>query len=312
MKNNEQIMEINHETAIRLWNNSYGKATKVADYAGREMAKGAYGDRNSKYGWNLDHILPQSKGGKTTDSNLVCCNIETNDEKADKFPCFNANGKKFEIVKVQNHYEIRLFQKKKAENAKNDTVNLFDHSAGLELLNKLYAYSVKNRFVGTVEILLSDVKGTRVLDFIEYVFASPENHVRFTRYSGYGNCYLVTIKNYCMPKKEDVQSLLDNCVLINTYMSKYFNPTCEVGRYDIRFRVSEYDNSETMFYNQDRQYSSASMPVMRMLSNSMYINELVRKNTVAKDRIPEIRDLGQYDYVYTKLAESLRKEICEE
>ena len=96
-------MDLNRETAMRLWNKRYGKATTVKDFTGREMAKGAYNDRNSAKGWNVDHILPQSKGGVTAEHNLAICNIQTNDEKADKFPSFKANGIVFDIVKVQNH-----------------------------------------------------------------------------------------------------------------------------------------------------------------------------------------------------------------
>ena len=87
---------------MRLWSKFYGKATKVKDFTGREIVKGAYNNRNSEFGWNVDHILPQSRGGKTADYNLIICHISTNDEKADKFPVFNANGKKFEILKVEN------------------------------------------------------------------------------------------------------------------------------------------------------------------------------------------------------------------
>ena len=93
-------MDLNRETAMRLWNKSFGKDTKAVDFAGRTIAKGAYNDRNSEFGWNVDHILPQSKGGATADYNLICCHIKTNDEKADTFPCFSANGIAFEIVKV--------------------------------------------------------------------------------------------------------------------------------------------------------------------------------------------------------------------
>ena len=100
-------MTINRETAMFLWNKWYGKETKVLDYSGRWMEKGSYGNRNSEYGWNLDHIFPQTKGGKDTEWNLICCNIQTNDEKSNKFPSFNANGKTFEIIKVEKHYEIR-------------------------------------------------------------------------------------------------------------------------------------------------------------------------------------------------------------
>ena len=98
VKNNKKFMDLNRETAMRLWNKTFGKETKVQDFAGRIIAKSAYNDRNSDFGWNVDHILPQSKGGVTADHNLVCCHIQTNDEKANKFPCFNANGNAFEIV----------------------------------------------------------------------------------------------------------------------------------------------------------------------------------------------------------------------
>ena len=103
----KSAMVINRETAMKLWVKAYGKATRVKDFAGREMDKAAYDQRGSEFGWNIDHILPQSRGGKTNESNLICCHILTNDEKADKFPCFTANGKRFEIVKVENHYEIK-------------------------------------------------------------------------------------------------------------------------------------------------------------------------------------------------------------
>ena len=102
----KKLMDLNKETAIRLWVQQFGKRQKAIDFAGREIAKAAYNDRNSNYGWNVDHILPQSRGGKTADHNLICCHIQTNDEKADKFPCFKANEKEFEIQKRQNHYEI--------------------------------------------------------------------------------------------------------------------------------------------------------------------------------------------------------------
>ena len=104
----KKLMYLNKETAIRLWTQQFGKKQKAIDFAGREIAKAAYNDRNSNYGWNVDHILPQSRGGKTADYNLICYHIQTNDEKADKFPCFKANTEEFEIQKRQNHFEISL------------------------------------------------------------------------------------------------------------------------------------------------------------------------------------------------------------
>ena len=71
MEKTDEIMELNRETAMRLWVRDFGKAPKAVDFAGREIAKGAYNDRNSNFGWNVDHILPQSQGGKTTDNNFL-------------------------------------------------------------------------------------------------------------------------------------------------------------------------------------------------------------------------------------------------
>lgn len=123
-------MDLNKETAIRLWVQQFGKRQKAIDFSGREIAKAAYNDRNSKYGWNVDHILPLSRGGKTADHNLICCHILTNDEKADKFPCFKANMKEFEIQKRQNHYEIiaRVADQKDEEN---EVINFLDVAQGL-------------------------------------------------------------------------------------------------------------------------------------------------------------------------------------
>jgi hypothetical protein len=88
----KKSMELNRETANRSWVQQFGKGQKAIGFSGREIAKAACNDRNSAYGWNVDHILPQSGGG-TVDYNLICCRILTNDEKADRFPCFKANEK---------------------------------------------------------------------------------------------------------------------------------------------------------------------------------------------------------------------------
>ena len=89
-------MELNRKTAMELWKRQFGKTDRATDYAGRDILKAAYDDRGSAYGWNVDHILPKSRGGKTAEHNLICCHMETNSEKADKFPCFTANDTRFE------------------------------------------------------------------------------------------------------------------------------------------------------------------------------------------------------------------------
>ena len=163
----QEKMIINRENAMALWNERYGKELKVTDFAGRKMVKGAYGDRNSEFGWNLDHILPQSQGGKDTPSNLICCHILNNDEKADKFPTFVANDRRFEIVKVQNHYEIKEIKESDTVTQNNsDSIDFFDPAAAMRFLKKCE----NGYFVGEIKINLSNITDYSVIDFIREMF----------------------------------------------------------------------------------------------------------------------------------------------
>lgn len=101
-------MERNKKNALKLFEEFFGeKAIKAKDFSGREIAKSAYDDRNSNFGWNIDHILPISKGGTNSKNNLIPCHILTNDEKADK-TTFTANNKNFQVKKKKDSvgYEI--------------------------------------------------------------------------------------------------------------------------------------------------------------------------------------------------------------
>ena len=98
-------MKINRQTALKLWQERYADSIKVTDYAGRPMFIGDYNNRDSEYGWNIDHKLPKDRNGTDEKNNLVICNILTNDEKANK-TTFVANGKKFQVQKTDDGYEI--------------------------------------------------------------------------------------------------------------------------------------------------------------------------------------------------------------
>ena len=297
--NQNATMVINRETAMFLWSKSFGKATKAKDFAGREIVKAAYDQRGSAYGWNVDHILPQSRGGKTTESNIVCCHIQTNDEKADKFPCFTANDRKFEIIKVQNHYEIRQVSSGN-DNTENsdDSVNFYDSAAGIRLFKKLKGIQNKKVFVGTVVIRLSGIQTTAIIDFIRELF--DDKSIYFERDG-------IKIKDYDMPTKDDTVDLLDRCVLLNTYLWKYFTEAQELSNYSIFCGV-----------HTDSQKLNCLTSINDFDSNTyrLAINELVMINTDAKDEdLPIIGhdNLGyevyRYDYVFTKLAENLTKAI---
>ena len=312
----QQFMDLNRETAMRLWNKSFGKDTKATDFAGRTIAKGAYNDRNSEFGWNVDHILPQSKGGATADYNLICCHIKTNDEKADTFPCFTANGVAFEIVKVQNHYEIRPRSKeKKQPQAVQETIDFFDSAAGVRFFKKLKGVQNKKRFVGNVFVVLQNVVNTAVVDFIEELFG--DEHITYSAKTNYSAIYSygssvrgqniqVKIRDYDMPQKENIAELLDKCVLLNTYLSSYFLECEYISGFDIYYRVDCFDDKSKMYGSNFESVDNLYLQP----KNSMFVNELVLINTEAGEKVEKkpYTDYTEYNYVYTNLSKNLKKE----
>ena len=309
-------MDLNRETAMRLWGKSFGKKTKIKDFTGREIAKGAYNDRNSEYGWNVDHILPQSKGGKTADYNLICCHIKTNDEKADKFPCFVANGIKFEIVKVENHYEIKEVTKvlKESKNDDNSDVNFYDSAAGIRFLKKLKGIQNKARWVGSVLIRLQNVSNTAVIDFIEKLFDKENVSYSMSKRCCIGNQWREDTKiratDYDMPTRDDISALLDKCILLNSYIKNYFVPMDYVEEYDICYQVNHFEEKRNMYI----EFQTINFDgVNSCLDNALFINELVYLNTEAKIREPDLSfsrcKYNEYDYSYTKLSKNLEKEV---
>ena len=301
---------------MRLWNKSFGKETKVKDFAGRTIAKGAYNDRNSDCGWNVDHILPQSRGGATADHNLVCCHILTNDEKADKFPCFNANGVSFEIIKVQNHYEIRqkTNEPKKQKDAP-ETVDFYDSAAGIRFFKKLKGVQNRSRFVGTVHVILHNVTNTAVVDFIEELFGDENiSYSAKTNYTSFctmgssvrGQNIQIKISDNNMPQKENIAELLDKCVLLNTYLSSYFLECKYISGFDIYYRVVCFEDKSKMYgcnFEPDNYAYSQT-------KNSMFVNELVLINTDAGEKVEKqpYSKYTEYNYVFTNLSKNLKKE----
>lgn len=309
----EKRMDLNKETAMRLWNKSFGKKTKVKDFTGRTIAKGAYNDRNSEFGWNVDHILPQSRGGKTADHNLVCCHILTNDEKADKFPAFKANGINFEIVKVENHYEIKLLTKETKKRKKapehDDTVNFMDSASGVRFFKQLKGIQNKTRFVGSVLIRLQNVSNTAIIDFIEK-FLDEENISYLMSNNYWSSETRIVAKNYNMPIKEDMAKLLDKCILLNTYLKNYFKPMNYITRYDICYQVNCYQDKQDMYLEAQKiNFDNFNAS----LDDALFINKLVHINTEAEEREPDLdfsyHTYCRYDYTYTKLAKNLEKEV---
>lgn len=309
-------MDLNKETAIRLWVQQFGKRQKAIDFSGREIAKAAYNDRNSNYGWNVDHILPLSRGGKTADHNLICCHILTNDEKADKFPCFKANAKEFEIQKRQNHYEI--FVKNAAQNEEGDeVVNFLDVAQGLKCWKQCEPYSGEV-FAGYVKIrVVISNKSDQLLERYEkFLFELFGAESIFAEDIGYNNRYYIYSRNRTyiftvimgdVPDKKDTENLLDDCVTLNTY-SDYF--TSKTGFESIRIvcGMERYDSYFKMSLNCKKDIVEKQVE----FSAPLAIDELVKINTSAEKKLKDIlpqHGFYPYNLIFTNLEKNLEKFI---
>ena len=316
----EKLMELNKETAIRLWVQQFGKRQKAIDFSGREIAKAAYNDRNSNYGWNVDHIVPQSRGGKTADYNLVCCHILTNDEKADKFPCFKANGKEFEIQKRQNHYEI-FARDAEQKTEDNDVVNFLDAAQGLGCW-KQCKYRDKSVFAGYVKIRVeisneSDQLLERFEKFLLELFCTEsifiEDNGKDYRYGYYmwggqrNRVYTFTVIIDDVPTVEDTENLLNDCVTLNTY-SNYFTKHTGFERIQIVCGMKRYESYFHMSLNCKKDIIEKDVQFF----DSLMIDELVKINTSAENRLKDIfpqNEYYSYDVIFTKLNRDLEKMI---
>ena len=92
-----------------VWNMVYGSREEAYDYAGRLMKKSACGNPNSRFHPTLDHIRPLSNGGADVLDNIELCHRDTNEEKADCFPYWKTNGRRFHARRVRGSrvaYEI--------------------------------------------------------------------------------------------------------------------------------------------------------------------------------------------------------------
>lgn len=58
------------------------------DFAGAWINKECYGKIETKFGWEIDHLKPESKGGTDDLSNLKPLQWENNRKKGDDFPTF--------------------------------------------------------------------------------------------------------------------------------------------------------------------------------------------------------------------------------
>ena len=94
---------------VGLWDQIFPGQSEVIDYAGRRMVRSAIGNQNSRYCPTIDHIRPLAIGGKDWLENIVICDQITNEEKADSFPNWTTNEKRFQAKRVRgtsDEYDI--------------------------------------------------------------------------------------------------------------------------------------------------------------------------------------------------------------
>lgn len=98
---------------MELWEKEFGNVAEAKDFAGRTIHKCAFGQNNSQYGWDVDHIQPLSKNGKDIHENKQIVHVITNDEKGNKTTFVSANGNIYQVKKTSqveskywaNHYK---------------------------------------------------------------------------------------------------------------------------------------------------------------------------------------------------------------
>lgn len=317
-------MELNKETANRLWVKQFGKRQKAFDFAGREIAKASYNDRNSNFGWNVDHIFPESKGGKTADHNLICCSIRTNDEKADRFPAFKANGKQFEIQRRENHYEIIDKSRKTENQCLDDSVNFYDVAQGLKCWKKCKS-DEREVFVAFAKIKLEVSYGefftiNKFREFIKEMFDTDNIYEdRSVNYSLSSSTTVVfTIVDYDVPSKDDSEEWLNRCVLLNTYRDYLIEKTA-INKLQILCGISCYENESQM-----RSAICNDIIANRNMTfnESLAVNELIKINTSANKELVDTQPIYRmtmsyisnsrwypYNLVFTKLSANLQKRI---
>ncbi|HEY4498803.1 MAG TPA: HNH endonuclease signature motif containing protein [Candidatus Paceibacterota bacterium] len=79
---------IDHHTLSAIWAKApvvtgYDMNVYRKDICGAWIAWRDYGNRNSQYGWEVDHVLPVAKGGSDELSNLRPLHWQNNTRKSD-------------------------------------------------------------------------------------------------------------------------------------------------------------------------------------------------------------------------------------
>ncbi|WP_291530154.1 HNH endonuclease [Bacteroides sp. UBA939] len=92
----EYIQDLNNPQAIQeIWEKGiivegYNEDLYRQDFAGAWISRDAYGDTDSMFGWEIDHVYPTVRGGKNHIENLRPMNWRNNRSKGDDYPQYIA------------------------------------------------------------------------------------------------------------------------------------------------------------------------------------------------------------------------------
>lgn len=188
-----------------------------------------------------------------------------------------------------------------------NTINFSDSSSGILLHNKLKTLQNKKRWNGSVLVRLQGIKDSSVIDFIEIMF--EKENIFFSENENRNRTTMIAV-NYNIPNKAAIQALLDKCIILNTWMIKYFIPLGCIKKFDIYYQLHSYeDKAELYISNHLESYKG----LHEGLTNSLLINEGVYSNTDAKTKMPNL-DFSfcshrKYNHIYAKLAAELNEII---
>ena len=243
----------------------------------------------------------------------------TNDEKADKFPCFKANAKEFEVKRRQNHYEIAARAADQRE--EEEVVNFLDVAQGLECWKRCKSDNGKV-FVGYVKIRVElSNKSNQLVErygkFLAELFGT-ESIFAEDNGMGYQNgCFLIgqpyhrfyifTVIVENVPTKEDTENLLDDCILLNTY-NGYFTSNTGFERIQIACGMECYDSCLEMSLNCKKDILERRVQFIAPLA----IDGLVKSNTSAKKDLKNSfsqNGFYPYDFTFTKLRKNLERYV---